>query len=69
MYDDVMLRNIVLFDCRLLDPTRDECFGDSFSRFLLDEFLGYDDVLMASIKQIAEEEANKGKTYAIWRVR
>ncbi|XP_011826608.1 PREDICTED: membralin, partial [Mandrillus leucophaeus] len=33
-----------------LDPTRDQCFGDRFSRLLLDEFLGYDDILMSSVK-------------------
>ncbi|XP_073953577.1 membralin-like [Choristoneura fumiferana] len=43
-----------------LDPSRDECFGDPFSRFVLDEFLGYDDLLMASIKSLAEQEDNKG---------
>ncbi|XP_061634535.1 membralin isoform X1 [Phyllopteryx taeniolatus] len=43
-----------------LDPTKDECFGDSFSRFLLDEFLGYDDILMSSVKALAENEENKG---------
>ncbi|XP_021378907.1 membralin-like isoform X2 [Mizuhopecten yessoensis] len=43
-----------------LDPIKDECFGDSISRFLLDEFLGYDDILMSSIKQLAEHEDNKG---------
>ncbi|XP_053395046.1 membralin-like isoform X1 [Mercenaria mercenaria] len=43
-----------------LDPERDACFGDAFSRFLLDEFLGYDDILMSSIKQLAEQEDNKG---------
>lgn len=43
-----------------LDPQKDECFGDSFSRFVLDEFLGYDDLLMASIKTLAEQEDNKG---------
>ncbi|XP_075216350.1 membralin isoform X3 [Lycorma delicatula] len=43
-----------------LDPTRDSCFGDTFSRFILDEFLGYDDLLMASIKTLAESEDNKG---------
>ena len=42
------------------DPLKDECFGDSLSRFLLDEFLGYDDILMSSIKQLAEQEDNKG---------
>lgn len=43
-----------------LDPNQDKCFGDSFSRFILDEFLGYDDLLMASIKTLAESEDNKG---------
>ncbi|XP_052743847.1 membralin [Bicyclus anynana] len=43
-----------------LDPMKDKCFGDSFSRFVLDEFLGYDDLLMASIKGLAEQEDNKG---------
>ena len=42
------------------DPEKDACFGDTFSRFLLDEFLGYDDILMSSIKQLAEQEDNKG---------
>ncbi|ESN97949.1 hypothetical protein HELRODRAFT_114071 [Helobdella robusta] len=44
----------------VLDPMKDECFGDQLSRFLLDEFLGYDDVLMSSVKQLAEDETNKG---------
>ncbi|XP_012937116.1 uncharacterized protein LOC101851345 isoform X2 [Aplysia californica] len=43
-----------------LDPDKEECFGDGFSRFLLDEFLGYDDILMSSIKKLAERENNKG---------
>ncbi|KAL4715058.1 hypothetical protein ACJJTC_003209 [Scirpophaga incertulas] len=43
-----------------LDPQKDACFGDTFSRFVLDEFLGYDDLLMASIKTLAENEDNKG---------
>ncbi|XP_041085220.1 membralin-like isoform X4 [Polyodon spathula] len=43
-----------------LDPLRDQCFGDGFSRFLLDEFLGYDDILMSSVKALAENEENKG---------
>lgn len=43
-----------------LDPGKDKCFGDSFSRLVLDEFLGYDDLLMASIKMLAEREDNKG---------
>ncbi|XP_042198655.1 membralin isoform X1 [Callorhinchus milii] len=44
----------------ILDPTKDLCFGDGFSRFLLDEFLGYDDILMSSVKALAENEENKG---------
>ena len=43
-----------------LDPSNDKCFGDALSRFILDEFLGYDDILMGSIKNIAEKEDNKG---------
>ncbi|KAF5909963.1 membralin isoform X1 [Clarias magur] len=43
-----------------LDPVKDQCFGDGFSRFLLDEFLGYDDILMSSVKALAENEENKG---------
>lgn len=43
-----------------LDPYTDKCFGDSFSRFILQEFLGYDDLLMASVKILAEQEDNKG---------
>lgn len=43
-----------------LDPTKDECFGDSFSRMILEEFLGYDDLLLSSIKPLAEKEDNKG---------
>lgn len=45
----------------LTDPVKDQCFGDGFSRFLLDEFLGYDDILMSSVKALAENEENKGK--------
>ncbi|EDO27783.1 predicted protein, partial [Nematostella vectensis] len=41
-------------------PEEEQCFGDTLSRFLLDEFLGYDDVLMSSIKRLAEHEDNKG---------
>lgn len=44
-----------------IDPEKESCFGDSISRFLLAEFLGYDDILMSSIKQLAEKEDNKGE--------
>lgn len=43
-----------------LDPLKDACFGDAVSRFLLEEFLGYDDILMSSVKHLAEHEDNKG---------
>jgi len=44
----------------VLDPVNNQCFGNSLSRFILDSFLGYDDVLMSSIKSLAEKEDNKG---------
>jgi hypothetical protein len=43
-----------------LDPSKETCFGDTFSLFLLENFLGYDDILMSSIKNLAESEENKG---------
>ena len=43
-----------------LDPNRDECFGSGFNKLILDEFLGYNEILMLSIKNIAEKEKNKG---------
>lgn len=43
-----------------LDPSADPCFGDSVSRFLLQSFLGYDDILMGSLKSLAEKQDNKG---------
>lgn len=47
------------------DPTSDGCFGDSISKFIMAEFLGYDDVLMSSVKRLAEKENNKGKCRAV----
>jgi len=44
----------------ILDPASNACFGDTFSQFILQNFLGYDDVLMSSIKSLAEHEDNKG---------
>ena len=43
-----------------LDPEHDQCFGDPLARFMLGHFLGYDDVLIGSIKQLAERENNRG---------
>ena len=43
-----------------LCPDKDVCFGDTFARFMLRNFLGYDDVLIGSIKRLAEFENNRG---------
>lgn len=43
-----------------LEPTRHKCFGDSIGQFFLEYFLGYDDLLMSSVKSLAENEQNKG---------
>lgn len=48
-----------MFAC-CLDPIKDKCFGDGLSRFLLDEFLGYDNILMSSVKHLAEQESSEG---------
>ncbi|XP_027204847.2 uncharacterized protein LOC113798492 isoform X2 [Dermatophagoides pteronyssinus] len=44
----------------VLNPETDKCFGDRTARFMLNNFLGYDDVLIGSIKQLAERENNRG---------
>ncbi|XP_014487683.1 PREDICTED: membralin-like [Dinoponera quadriceps] len=43
-----------------LDSLNDKRLGDAFLRLILNEFLGYDDLLMASIKTLMEYEDNKG---------
>ncbi|CAG0921177.1 unnamed protein product [Notodromas monacha] len=43
-----------------LNPREDACFGDQLSKWILERLLGYDDVLMASVKSIAEGENSKG---------
>ncbi|VDN23061.1 unnamed protein product [Gongylonema pulchrum] len=43
-----------------LDPETDSCFGDSLSRALMKYFIGYEDVLMTSVKALAENETDKG---------
>lgn len=43
-----------------LDPNKDKCFKNSLSRFLLKEFVGYDDLLMSSVRVIAEKEDHRG---------
>ncbi|GFT24219.1 membralin [Trichonephila clavipes] len=44
----------------ILDPEENTCFGGAFNRFLLNNFLGYDNVLLASIKNMAEKKDQKG---------
>ncbi|GBN63373.1 Membralin, partial [Araneus ventricosus] len=44
----------------ILDPEENTCFGGYFNRFLLDNFLGYDNVLLASIKNMVEAKNTKG---------
>jgi len=44
----------------ILDPNTNACFGDSFSKLILEHLLGYEDVLMSSVKSLAEKENNKG---------
>ncbi|XP_023235235.1 membralin-like isoform X1 [Centruroides sculpturatus] len=44
----------------VLNSKKENCFGDWFSRLLLDEYLGYEDVLMASLKRLAEKEEKRG---------
>ena len=43
-----------------LDVNNNTCFGSGLSRFLLDQFIGYQEILMSSIKQLAEKETHKG---------
>ncbi|TNN05723.1 Membralin, partial [Schistosoma japonicum] len=43
----------------LVDPESNPCFGSKLSRFLMEEFLGYDDILISSVKYLlAGEELN-----------
>lgn len=50
-----------------LNPANSTCFGDVLSRTLLQEFLRYDDLLMTSVKTIAEQEDNRGfLRYVYW---
>ena len=38
----------------------DTCFGNGLTRFLLDHLIGYEEILISSLKQVAEKEMNKG---------
>lgn len=44
----------------VLDPQVDQCFGSPVHRFLFHQFLGYNDVLMGSVKHLASSESVKG---------
>lgn len=43
-----------------LEPNRHKCFGDPIAQFFLEYLLGYDDILLSSVKSLAETEQNKG---------
>ncbi|KAL1238896.1 Membralin [Trichinella spiralis] len=43
-----------------LNPYQEVCFGESFNRFLLDHFFGYDFLLISSVKSLASNESEKG---------
>jgi len=43
-----------------LDPTQNECFGNSLNRYFLENYIGYDELLYSSIKAVAKFEENKG---------
>jgi len=44
----------------VVDPANNDCFGGVFSQFLLDELLGYEDIILYSLKQLADDKPAKG---------
>ena len=54
-----------IYPYHILDMTNNTCFGSGLNRFILDQFLGYQEILMSSIKQLAEKETRKGKNVRI----
>ncbi|KAG8197032.1 hypothetical protein JTE90_004301 [Oedothorax gibbosus] len=44
----------------VLDPFKDQCFGNQFSRFLLKYVLGYNDLLMGSLRWLVDKDESKG---------
>ncbi|KAL3315786.1 hypothetical protein Ciccas_005580 [Cichlidogyrus casuarinus] len=44
----------------VLDPYKHQCFGNQFTHFLLDDFLGYNDLLIASFKRLSGNEPAEG---------
>ena len=55
----MLFSNFQLLLLQILDPNTNTCFGDSFSKLILEHLLGYEDVLMSSVKSLAEKENNK----------
>lgn len=47
------------------DVTNNTCFGSDLNRFMLDQFIGYQEILMSSVKQLAEKETHKGNEIII----
>ena len=43
-----------------LDSNKDQCFGDQLSRFILRHFLGFNDILLNSLKGLAENQSSRG---------
>ena len=58
--DDVLRRNMSIPISNITLEKNNLCFGNFFSRLLLDNLFGYDDVLMSSFKKIAANVSNKG---------
>ncbi|XP_060857850.1 membralin-like [Metopolophium dirhodum] len=52
-----------------LDPTQNKCFGNSLNRYFLENYIGYDELLYASIKAVAKFEENKGflRNFITWK--
>ena len=44
----------------VLDPIANPCFGDPVAAFVLANIVGYDDLLLAAVKQLAESDGGKG---------
>ncbi|XP_055949716.1 membralin-like isoform X2 [Argiope bruennichi] len=44
----------------ILDPLKHKCFGNEFSRFLLQHVLGYNDILMGSLRYLVDRDQSKG---------
>lgn len=43
-----------------LDPSYNKCFGNWLNRYFLENYIGYDELLFASFKFVAQFEENKG---------